>query len=109
MEEIMARVKDIKINGYCDEVHSELISMKASIHVLQENAKKTYGENNERAMTYVRHLCELADMIDWKLQLLMKACPFDWKGDESDIESTVSVGPSEIAPGPDFSGGYVGG
>ena len=105
----MAKVKDIKKNGYCDEVHRELKKMKESIFALQNDAKKAYGEHSERAMTYGRHLCELADMIDWKLQLLLKACPFDWEGAGSDVESTVSVGPSEIAPGPDFSGGYVGG
>jgi hypothetical protein len=46
-------------------------------------------------------------MIEWKLQILMKSCPFEWKGADKDIES-VSVGRADTT-GPDFSGGYIGG
>lgn len=107
----MAHVKDIKINSYCDSVNNELSEMKEGIHILREGARRTYGAESEQFLTYDRHLSELADMIDWKLQLLMKACPFDWKGavTEADIESVVSVGPSDKFPETDFSGGYVGG
>jgi hypothetical protein len=107
----MANMRDIKINSYCDSVSNELSEMKESIHILREGAKRTYGAESEQFHVYERHLCELADMIDWKLQLLMKACPFDWKGtgSEADIESVVSVGPSEKFPEIDFSGGYIGG
>jgi hypothetical protein len=48
-------------------------------------------------------------MIDWKLQLLMKACPFEWKGGGKDIERDVSVESVKKQPDIDFSGGYVGG
>ncbi len=105
----MATVKNIKVNGYCDEVNNELTAMKKSIHLLREDARNTYGTESEQFLAFDRHLCELADMIDWKLQLLIKACPFDWKGMESDIESVVSVGPVEASPEGEFSGGYIGG
>jgi hypothetical protein len=104
----MATVKNIKVNDYCDAVNSELVSMKMRLHELQEDVKKTYGPDNELARAHGRHLCELADMIEWKLQLLMKSCPFEWKGGDKDIDY-VSVGESETTTGPDFSGGYVGG
>jgi len=105
----MAVAKNIKINTYCDTVSTELSGMKRSIHKLRDEAKKTYGADSEEFRKYEQHLCELADMIDWKLQLVMKACPFDWQGADKDIESVVSVGPGEKAPEIDFSGGYVGG
>jgi hypothetical protein len=101
-------VKNIKVNDYCDSVNNELASMKARIHELSEEVKRAYGADNELARAHGRHLCELADMIDWKLQLLMKSCPFDWKGGDKDIDY-VSVGPAEKTTGPDFSGGYIGG
>ncbi len=105
----MATVKDIKkVNDYCDAVNNELASMKQRLHELGEDVKRTYGADNELALTHGKHLCELADMIEWKLQILMKACPFEWKGADRDIES-VSVGPAEATTGPDFSGGYIGG
>ena len=107
----MGTVKDTTINGYCDSVNHELSEMKEGILILREGAKKTYGVESVQFLTYERHLAELADMIDWKLQLLMKACPFDWEGAgvEADIERVVSVGPSGKFPDIDFSGGYVGG
>ena len=104
----MATVKDKKVYDYCDAVNNELASMKMRIHELQDDVKKIYGPDNELARAHGRHLCELADMIEWKLQILMKACPFEWKGGDKDIES-VSVGQTEATTGPDFSGGYVGG
>jgi hypothetical protein len=107
-EASMATVKNIKVNDYCDAVNNELVSMKTRLHELQDDVKRIYGPDNELARAHDRHLCELADMIEWKLQILMKSCPFDWKGADKDIES-VSVGQSEKFEGPDFSGGYVGG
>jgi hypothetical protein len=105
----MGSTKDIKrVNDYCDAVNNELASMKTRLHELSEKVKGTYGPDNELARTHGRHLCELADMIEWKLQILMKSCPFEWTGADKDIES-VSVGPAEKFEGPDFSGGYIGG
>jgi len=103
----MATAKEKKIFDYCDTVNNDLASMKTKLHELQEDVKKIYGADNELAKAHGRHLCELADMIEWKLQILMKACPFEWKGADKGIES-VSVGPAEKSA-PEFSGGYVGG
>ena len=105
----MATANDIKIRSYCDAVSSKLTSMKEGIHALQEEAKNTYGKDSEQSLIYRRHLCELADMIDWKLQLLMKACPFDWKARDSDVESIVSVKSLDKESDLDFAGGYIGG
>jgi hypothetical protein len=105
----MATAKNIKVNSYCDTVTHELSEMKEGIDILREEAKKTYGAESMQYRTYERHLCELADMIDWKFQLLMKACPFDWKGGGKDIESDVSVESLGKLPEIDFSGGYIGG
>ncbi len=105
----MATVKGINVKGYCDAMDTELAGMKDRINALREDAKRTYGADSELFHTHERHLVELADFIDWKLQILMKACPFDWQGADKDIESTVSVGPAEKTPGTDFSGGYLGG
>ncbi len=105
----MATVKNIKINSFFDTVTRELSEMKEGIHIIREEAKKTYGAESEEFRRYDVHLCELADMIDWKLQLVMKASPFDWKGTGMDIESDVQVESLGKFPDIDFSGGYVGG
>lgn len=107
----MATAKSININNYCDAVNNDLASMKMKIDELRADVKKTYGPENEVARTHERHLVELADIIEWKLQILMKACPFEWKGADKGAERTVSVGPARKADAdaPDFSGGYLGG
>jgi hypothetical protein len=110
-EAVMATAKNININEYCDAVNSELASMKMKINELRDDVRKTYGPENDVARTHERHLVELADIIEWKLQILMKACPFEWTGADKDLDRTVSVGPAgkADADAPDFSGGYLGG
>ena len=103
-------IKDMKKN-YCDEVYTELAGMKDRIVKMQKDLARTYPDQKEFVETYGRHLCELTDQIDWKLQILSHACPFDWKGSsESEYDdNSVSVGPVEQTPGSDFAGGYLGG
>jgi hypothetical protein len=50
----------------------------------------------------------MAEYIEWKLQVLEKGTPFDWKTAGRSVESDVSVRSPENK-GPDFSGGYLGG
>lgn len=105
----MGTIKDIKLNNYCDAVNDKLSGMITKVHALREDVKKTYGPESEEFRKSERHLIELADIIDWKLQILTQACPFEWKGMDKDAESAVSVGPAGKALDKDFSGGYLGG
>ena len=108
-EGMMGTVKDIKKNAYCDEVLGELAYMIQGVHELREMLGKTYGKDTELFRVHDRHLVELADYMDWKLQILTTACPFEWKGLGEDVQSVVSVRPPEMAAGRDISGGYLGG
>ncbi len=106
----MATKKNIKLTDYCNDVSNELMDMKAKIDVLREDVKKAYGAENPVTREHERHLCELADMIEWKLQILMKACPFDWTGvSDKDVETIVSVEPDRSIEMSEFSAGYIGG
>ncbi len=105
----MATVKNININSFCDTVSRELSEMKEGIHIILEEARTAYGAESQQFRTYDTHLRELSDMIDWKLQLLMKACPYEWREAGSDIERDVQVEGLVRMPDVDFSGGYVGG
>ncbi len=105
----MATAKDIK-KGFCDDIYTELAGMKVRIEVLQGKLARSYPTEHELFVLYDRHLHELAEQIEWKLQILSHACPNDWKG-SADIEyeeNTVSVGPAQSFD-TDFSGGYIGG
>src|SRR5574337_622464 len=105
----MATIKDIKkVKGFCDDVYADLAGMKDKIMAMRDNFALTYGEDHELFVTYDRHLRELAEQIEWKLQILSHACPYDWKG-STEYENVVSVEPDKMVPDSDFSGGYVGG
>ncbi len=105
----MARVKDISEKSFCDEVYTELSGMKKRILDMREDLARTYGTETRVFGMYERHLRELADQIEWKLQILSHACPYDWQGSVEYAENTVSVGPVEKGPEVEFSGGYLGG
>jgi hypothetical protein len=103
----MANVKDIKI-GICDEVYTELEGMKERLETLKEKFQRAYPVEDKLSGLYNRHLHELAEQIEWRLQILSHACPHDWKGSADYEENTVSVEPQKTFE-TDFSGGYVGG
>jgi len=101
--------KGILTKAFCDDVYTELTGMEMNILAMKDELGLTYGEESEPFKTYQRHLVELADQIEWKLQILSHACPYDWKGSQEKVESVVSVRSPEATTGPEFSGGYVGG
>jgi hypothetical protein len=105
----MASLMNMKESkGFCDEVYTQLAEMKEKIIRLKErSAAKSPGKDIEGGM-FGRHLTELADQIDWKLQILSHSCSVDWKGSE-DYEETAQV-ETVYKPGDvEFSPGYVGG
>ena len=108
----MATAKEIKERVYFDEVYNVLEGIKMRLYLLREELGKTYGKDSQMFLSHDRHLVEMAEYIDWKIQVLEKGTSFDWKtakGKKGEIESDVSVLAPESRTGPDFSGGYVGG
>jgi hypothetical protein len=102
-------LKDPTVKSFCDVVYTELAGMKMKILALSDDLSMAYGDDSEPNLMFKRRLGELADQIEWKLQILSHACPYDWKGSKEAIESIVSVRQTETVEGPDFSGGYLGG
>jgi len=105
----MGTVKDIRKNAYCDEVLAELAYMIQTVQDLRNMLGDAYDRDSEVYKVHDRHLAELADHIDWKLQILTTACPFEWKGLGPDVQSVVSVRQPELSTVRDTSGGSVGG
>jgi hypothetical protein len=105
----MASTKNTKITSYCDDLNKELPDMKIRIDALREGLKKAFGPETEIFRSHEQQLMELTNMIEWKLQILMKVCPFDWKGRDRDVESSVSVRPPDRVSETEVSGGYFGG
>jgi hypothetical protein len=105
----MATANELKEKAYFEDVYKELESMKMRVYVLREELARTYGKDSPMLIAHDRHLVEMAEYIDWKLQVLEKGTSFDWKaakGSRQDIQSNVSVRTPE---GPEISAGYLGG
>ena len=103
---------ELKEKAYFEDVYKELEGIKMRIFILREELSRTYGKDSPMLLAHDRHLVELAEYVDWKLQVLEKGTSFDWKtakGNKKDIQSDVSVQPPENITGTDFSGGYLGG
>ncbi len=105
----MATAKNMNKN-VCDQTFMELDDVKNRLVELRDNIVHTDEADGKIRGLYERHLCELIDQIDWKLQIMAHACSYDWKGSDMDeyVDNTASVGPVEI-PSTEFSPGYVGG
>lgn len=101
--------KETMVKSFCDEVYTELSGMRLKIMAMNDELSVNYGDETVPYNTFKRHLNELAEQIEWKLQILSHACPFEWKGSKEKVESVVSVRQPEATTGPDFSGGYLGG
>lgn len=101
--------KAITEKEYLKEVFEELEAVKGRIAVLRKDLSMVPARGKKIYAEHDRHLMELTEYIDWKLQVLEKGTDFDWKAAGTIVESDVSVRAPEKAKGPDFSGGYLGG
>jgi len=108
----MATANEIKEKVFFEEVYKVLEGFKMRIFLLREELARTYGKDSRMFLDHDRHLIEMAEYIDWKIQVLEKGTSFDWKtatGNKVKIESEMSVVPPDTTTGSDISGGYIGG
>ena len=105
----MASLMNVKESkGFCDEVYTKLADIKKQlIDLKSRSVAKSPGIDIDGGM-FGRHLGELADQIDWKLQILAHSCPVGWKG-SADYEEIAEVNTMEKSGDAEFSPGYVGG
>ncbi len=105
----MAVARDIKSTDYCESLYSELEGIQAKVFQLIENTKHIGGFEGEHAKTYLSHLRDIANTIEWKRDVIMKACPSDWMRQVKDVESTASVRVAEKLGESESLGGFAGG
>ena len=95
----MASVRNITdMKNYCDVVFGELTDMKSRLLNLIETIDKMKGRDKEIVSgshdhgthDHISHLRDIANTIDWKLEILTKVCPADWMKYAAGAES-VSV------------------
>src|SRR5512145_3046160 len=105
----MASVMNMKESkGFCDKAYAELTGMKKKLLELQGmSSAKSPGDDLGGGL-FRRHLSELAEQIDWKLQILAHSCPINWEV-SADFEETAQVSEKEKSEDLEFSPGYIGG
>ncbi len=104
----MAKKNDMR--GYCDSLYVELYGMKNRLLGFIEQVEGFTGKEKETVAGHAGHLREIIKTIDWKLEILERACPFDWERFHENVETTASVPMIDFSKEKkDFSGGYMGG
>ncbi len=106
----MASVLNVKESKeFCDDVYTQLTDMKKKIIKLKDRSIAGEPESDTDGGKFGRQLSELADDIEWRLQILSHSCPYGWKG-ASEYEGDAQVDEFDRAPDSDsFSAGYIGG
>lgn len=106
----MATCKDIGFKNYCDNVYTELTGMKSRLLDLVKNIETKSVPEVEHLKSHVPHLLDIVNTIDWKLGIIMRVCPADWKGFTGEFETAETVSVQETGTEREFvAGGYVGG
>lgn len=93
---------------FCDEAYTELSGIRKKILELRDRSVGKAPERGAEGGLFSRHLTELANEIDWKLQILAHSCPYDWKGSKN-YEDIAKISSEEKSKDQEFSPGYLGG
>ncbi len=86
----MATLKDREFGSYCNRMYDELSQMRAKVLGFVSEIERMKGPDREILKTHVSHFEDIAKMIEWKLEILTRVCPFEWTG-YGDVERTASV------------------
>jgi hypothetical protein len=73
----MTNKKTINMKEYCNTLYAELDGMKSRLGMLVEQINNFQGEDREHVGSHADHLNEIIKAIDWKLEIIGKACPID--------------------------------
>lgn len=101
----MASVMNVKESKvFCDEVYAQLSDMREKIIKLRDRSVAAHPGKEVEGGMFGRHLGELADQIEWKLQILSHSCTIDWKGSEdyaevAQVKATEKLEDIQISPG----------
>lgn len=103
----MASVMNVKESEvFCDEVFTQLSDIKNKIVALEKRSSAGGMLHDIDGGKFVRQLAELAEQIDWRLQILSHSCSHNWAGSVDYEGAQVEA---EKAKDVEFSPGYLGG
>jgi hypothetical protein len=109
-EAAMAEVRNVQAKTYCENVFADLTLMKSRLNMRIRELERMRGPVKNTLGWQITHFRDIIKTIDWKLDILMKACPYEWTGFTYDIEYSASV-PVQETPAAEetIPAGYGGG
>jgi hypothetical protein len=105
----MATARNINRINYCDSVFDVLTDAKSRVLGLVEGIDHMQGQEKKMLNSHITHLRDIANTIDWKLEILTKVCPSDWTRYSQGAENVVSVKVPEMFEKDFAAGGDIGG
>jgi hypothetical protein len=103
----MVTKRDIDWRKSCETIYSELEGMKDRLIRLIDGIEKLSPDLKETLRPVIRHLDEIVNTIEWKMDIFTKVCPFDFSGYHKEAQGGSSVPVFETTE--ELSPGYVGG
>ena len=101
--------KKIDIKDYSESLYAELYGMKSRLGKFATTLEQMEGKEKEVLNPLYKHLHEMINFIDWKLQIFNKVCPVDLSRFGQDFESRVSVPTENLKESDQPPAGYIGG
>lgn len=109
-EAAMADAGNKQAKTYCENVFADLTLMKSKLNMRIRELDRMSGPAKNALEWQITHFRDIIDTIDWKLDILMKACPYEWTGYTYNIEYSASVPLQEKAVEEEpIPAGYTGG
>ncbi len=106
----MTAIKNLNMKEYCNTLYNELGVIKSRIGKFIEQIEDFQGEDKMHVGSHADQLREIIKTIDWKLEIIGKACPVDATHFSEGAVGGVSVPASEISDENDrLAGGVAGG
>jgi len=106
----MTAIKNINMKEYCNTLYNELDVIKSRIGKLIEQIEDFQGEDREHVGSHADQLREIIKTIEWKLEIIGKACPIDSTRFSEGAVGGVSVPAPEISDENErLAGGVAGG
>ena len=97
--------RKIDMNDYCNSLYSEMSSMKDRLGGFISQLDSMGGKDKAKLSSHHKHLSELIQAIDWKIEIFSKECPVDWERLGKESEASASVPTSEEFKEMDFPSG----
>ena len=105
----MASVREKGVSGYCDTMYRELSGMKEKLLGFVREIEEMTGPEKEMLKTHIPHFQDIVRTIEWKLEILTRVCPFDWKAYSGEVERSSVRVEEEMPEKETMAGGYLGG